>query len=98
MKPLVKAKVDTLILGCTHYPLLKPVIRQVMGARVELIDSAEAIVEEVRGLMLSKDLARKVRKPAKHTFLVSDQPAHFRKLAARFLGKEINNVKRCQDV
>ena len=98
LAPLKKAHVDTLILGCTHYPLLKPVIGKVMGPKVELIDSAEAIVEEIRRLMLAKNLERRERKVAKHIFLVSDQPAHFRKLAVRFLGKEITNVKRCQDV
>ena len=55
LKEMKKAKVDTLILGCTHYPLLKNVIHTVMGPKVNLIDSAEVVAEGVRALLIDKD-------------------------------------------
>ena len=89
------AKIDTLILGCTHYPLLKNVIHTVMGPKVSLVDSAEVVAEGVRDLLSAKGMLRTQFGPAKHTFLVSDEPVNFQKLASRFLGggvKEVNQV------
>ncbi len=95
LKPLKKAGVDTLILGCTHYPLLKPVLRRVMGEGVKFIDSAQTVVEEVKQLLENTGTAREERKPPSRRFLVSDEPRHFHKLAKRFVGFKIKNVKRC---
>jgi glutamate racemase len=80
--------IDTLVLGCTHYPLLREVIAQVMGPRVNLVDSAEATAEvvarelETRGL-----LARGASGP--HRFFVTDTPDRFIDVGARFLGQPI---------
>lgn len=89
-----KAKVDTLILGCTHYPLLKPVLKKVMGARVKLIDSAREVAFEVQALLTNTGLARTTQRKAKYQFLVSDQPKHFRLAARKFLEYDIRSVKR----
>ncbi len=95
LKPLKKAGVDTLILGCTHYPLLKGVLRKVMGPGVLLVDSAQAVVQDVKELLSNTNSARAgVSAPARK-FLVSDEPKHFHRLARQFLGFEIKNVKRC---
>ena len=93
--PLKKAKVDTLILGCTHYPLLKPVIKKVMGEGVRLIDSAQQVVREVKQVLGEEGLLAMDRKPRpEYTFFVSDEPQNFQRLAKRFLGFNLDKVKK----
>jgi len=93
-----KVDVDTLILGCTHYPLLKPVIKKVMGASVRLIDSSEQTAAAVKDVLSKKGILEKRKKKTKNIFYVSDEPEAFRKLAKRFLGCNIRSVKRKEDV
>jgi glutamate racemase len=92
--PLRKAKIDTLILGCTHYPLLKTVLSKVMGPKVMLIDSAQEVAYDVENLLDKIKLSKDTKTKAHHDFLVSDEPKHFRRLARRFLGYNINAVRR----
>lgn len=94
LTPVKKFHSDTVILGCTHYPLLKSVIQKVLGSKVTLVDSAREVAGEVKALLQKEDLMRQNHRPARHLFLVSDEPEHFRKLARRFLQNEIHNVKR----
>jgi len=89
-----RAKADALILGCTHYPLLKQVLRKVMGPKVYLVDSAREVAQEARALLVKKGLARAGKRKGKYLFLVSDEPKHFQKLARRFLGCPVGKVKR----
>jgi glutamate racemase len=89
-----KNNVDTMILGCTHYPLLKPVLQKVMGSGVTLVDSAIETAREVKKLLESENLMRQSKHPPKHEFLVSDEPEHFRLVAKRFLGHDLTQVKR----
>ena len=98
LAPIRKAGIDTLILGCTHYPLLKPVLQKVMGRGVTLVDSATETAREVKVLLESSGLGRKSHHPPKHEFLVSDEPEHFRIVAKRFLGHDLSKVKRCDNV
>jgi glutamate racemase len=97
LRPLKRAGVDTLILGCTHYPLLKTVIKAVMGENVALIDSAKQVAIEVKKILASEDLLAKGRR-GKHKFYVSDNPEWFSALAERFLGKPAHNVKKVNNV
>ncbi len=92
LAPLKKAKVDTVILGCTHYPLIKHVVREVMGPKVALVDSAEQVAIEVEELLIHRRQLRTQLLPAQHTFVVSDEPGNFQKLASRFLGDGIKDV------
>lgn len=92
LKPLRKAKVDVLILGCTHYPLLKETIRRVMGPEVELIDSAEQTALEAQDALERLGLRRR-RGRGRRTYFVSDDPARFLKLAGRLLGVRIGRVR-----
>lgn len=89
LEPLRRTGVDTLVLGCTHYPLLKPLLQRVMGAEVRLIDSGEetaAVVEQVlRRMSLGADPAT----AASHRFAVSDDEARFRGVGARFIGSRM---------
>jgi glutamate racemase len=88
------ARIDTLILGCTHYPLLKPVLKRVMGPRVKLVDSAQEVAFEVQAVLQSTGNARTTPRRASYRFLVSDRPQHFRLAARKFLGYDIRSVKR----
>ena len=84
LAPLKKARVDALVLGCTHYPMLKGVLRQVMGPGVRLIDSAEETARETEDLLRSLKLLKTSGKGSQQ-FTVSDGPERF-KLVARRLG------------
>ena len=97
LKPLKDARVDTLILGCTHYPVLKGVIRKVMGPKVTLIDSAKQVAIEVKNILASESLMGKPR-TGKHSFFVSDNPEWFTNLAGRFLGRKIRDARRIDHV
>ena len=91
LRPLKKAGVDTLILGCTHYPLLKTVIKKVMGDGVALIDSAKQAACEVKQILAQAGLLESNPSPQRD-FYVSDGPAWFQGLAKRFLGHQVKEV------
>jgi glutamate racemase len=94
LEPILKEKIDTLILGCTHYPLLKSVIRGVMGPDVTVIDSAEETAKLVEKRLNAVRMANDSRKPAEHKFFVSDIPDQFSEVGQRFLGEELGEVTR----
>jgi len=99
LDPLVEARVDTLVLGCTHYPLLTGVISYVMGDGVTLVSSAEETAKDVyrtltaQGLIRDPDLP-----PPRHHFLATGDPVSFGELGARFLGPEIAAVEPARGV
>jgi len=96
LAPLLAADVDTLVLGCTHYPLLARTIGDVMGREVVLVSSADETAFAVREL-LDTERAGTERaaspNPALHRFLTSGDVATFRHLGARFLGPEVEEVE-----
>lgn len=92
LAPFLDDGIDALILGCTHYPLLKPVIGAAMGEAVRLIDSAEETARETAGLLESEGLAR-AGGEASHRYLVSDLPDRFLEVGRRFLGERIDGVE-----
>ncbi|HXV75523.1 MAG TPA: glutamate racemase [Candidatus Polarisedimenticolaceae bacterium] len=97
LRPFQRAEVDTLVLGCTHYPLLRGVIGEVMGRGVTLVDSAESVADEAaRRLAAAPELAgsaaaaRGARDEGReHHFYVTDAPETFQVVAERFLGRPI---------
>lgn len=91
LKPLKRAGVDTIILGCTHYPLLKAVIRKVMGTETILVDSAKQAAAEVKQILTNQGILESNHQPA-ISFYVSDGPAWFSGLAKRFLGYAVKEV------
>lgn len=97
LKPLKGAGVDTVILGCTHYPLLRPVIKEVMGKQVSLIDSAKQVAIEVKKILCQEGLLSKGRR-GRHGFYVSDNAEWFSDLAERFLGEKARNVRKVNHV
>jgi len=84
--------VDTLILGCTHYPLLKTIIGKTMGEKVSLIDSAEAAVNELAANLAKNNTQRDKSKSPVYRYLVSDSPDRFRQIGENFLGRTIPEV------
>jgi glutamate racemase len=95
LKELKKAGIDSLILGCTHYPLLKKVIKKVMGNGVVLVDSAEEVAIEVERIL--KENGSKKSKGTSHgnyEFFVTDFPERFKKVGKIFLGKNLNQVNQ----
>lgn len=95
LQSLRDVNIDTLVLGCTHYPLLKKVIQTVIGENVTLIDSATATAREVRQYLAKNDLFRdNVKGTNSHKYYVSDVPDKFATVALRFLGRRIDNVIR----
>lgn len=89
LKELRVFKIDTLILGCTHYPLLKRTLQKVIGKKVVLVDSANEVALEVKSRLEELGLRRQKQFKPKHTFLINDKPQQFQKIAARFLGFNI---------
>jgi len=87
--------IDTLILGCTHYPLLKRAIRKLMGRGVRLVDSAEETAKEVELLLKRGSIVRKNGKGA-HSFFVTDAPERFIRVGRRFLGEKVESAVRIE--
>ena len=95
---LKEKKIDTVILGCTHYPLLKPAIQKVMGKAVKLVDSAEETAKEARNLLEACGLKYPGRRTGRSKFYVSDAPGKFLTVAKRFLGKDVKTAEQVKDV
>ena len=93
LSPLVDAKIDTLVLGCTHYPLLKRVIGKTVGREVRLIDSAEETAAETGKVLCEKGLAHPETHDARYRFIASDAPEQFLRVGQRFLGASIDRVE-----
>ncbi len=93
LEPLRQANVDVLVLGCTHYPLLKPLLQRVMGSGVRLIDSAEETAGEVARELERRHLGATGPARPVHTFVVSDDEPRFRQVGARFLREKLSDVE-----
>ena len=93
LEPLLASQVDVLVLGCTHYPLLKPLLGRVLGSGVRLIDSAEETAAEVARALAAGGLAADTPKRVTHQFVVSDDEPHFRAISERFLGERVQSVE-----
>jgi glutamate racemase len=93
LQPLISAGVDTLILGCTHYPLLAGLLQEVMGADVVLISSADETAKDVYAAMVRERLLREGQRSPRHDFLCSGDSGSFTALGRRFLGPEIDQVR-----
>ncbi len=94
LSPLKNEGIDTLILGCTHYPLLKELLSGIMGQEVSLIDTAETTAKAVKRTLEEKNLLRKENRKAVYKFFVSDDPEKFLQLGGRFLGKSMDKAER----
>jgi len=97
LAPLARAKVDVVVLGCTHYPLLRPVLedaaKALIGPDVSVVDSALSAAEDTARFLEDRDLARGPGRPGAVKLLVTDLPRSFGEQASRFLGEATADVE-----
>ncbi len=98
LAPLKDAGVDTLILGCTHYPLLAPIIGDIMGDGVTLVDSGQAAADDCERRLRESDALNLTKKAGEHSFYVSDRPEDFSRVAELFLGCAVNEDIHTLDI
>lgn len=96
LAPIKAAEVDTLVLGCTHYPLLTGVMSYLMGDSVTLVSSAEETAKDTYRALVAGDLMRTETSPPEHRFLSTGDAGAFQALARRFLGPEVGSVDRVE--
>jgi len=95
LRSLRRSGIDTLILGCTHYPLLEGVIRETIGSGVTIVDSATSTARAVRDLLRRHRLSHPAGTGATH-FFVTDAPERFVKVGSRFLGAQVDSAVRIE--
>ena len=93
-EPLKEVRVDTVILGCTHYPLIRPVLERVFGRGTTLVFSADETAREVAETLARKGIENERRREARCTFLTTGSPEEFRRLGERFLQLPLGQVGR----
>ncbi len=94
LKGILNRNIDTLILGCTHYPLLRDAIQRVVGSHVKLVDSGIETARFVEKTLAQNNLLNKGAREADDLFYVSDIPQKFEEIGSRFLGQPLQNVQR----
>jgi glutamate racemase len=94
LAPLLSHSIDTLIMGCTHYPLLRPTIEDVVGDRVTLIDPGVATAQEAHRQLAAMGMLNMSTSLPRHEFYLSDFPHKFVEIGSRFLGKHLDHVHR----
>lgn len=94
LKPLLKEKVDTLILGCTHYPHLLKILKEITGPEVEFVDPAEEAVADAKKLLKKAGTLKTKVSPARYQFFVTGSVIQFQDLGSRLLGKPIVGAKQ----
>jgi len=93
LKPLIEKNIDTLILGCTHYPLIKKIIQKVVGFDVRIVDTSVETAVDVENILKEYVLLNTGIGQPRHQFYVSDFPQKFEEIADRFLGQSLPDVK-----
>ncbi len=91
---LREAAVDTLVLGCTHYPLLAPIISEVLGPEVVLVDSAAATAIRLAEVLAERDLLKIGLSTVERHYLVTDVPTRFVEVGSRFLGRQLSGARQ----
>ena len=94
LSELKEKEIDTLILGCTHYPILAEVIQEVMGRNVTLIDSGYAASLQVENYLDGRGIRNDSNQYGTHHYYVSDLPNRFKPMAERFLGNPVNQIEK----
>src|SRR5829696_7651930 len=92
-RPLKRAGVDTVILGCTHYPLVRPVLQRALGRGVTIVSSGEAIADEIETKLREAELAGDERRRGSYSFIATGDAEEFRRLGTRFLQLPIARVE-----
>jgi glutamate racemase len=94
--PLKRAGVDTLILGCTHYPLVAPMLQRILGRDIRLVSGGHAVAAAVQRCLEPRGLARPAGTEGEYRFLCSGEPDSFRDLGTRFLQMPLGEVERIE--
>lgn len=97
LEPLRHQKIDTALLGCTHYPLIKELIQEELGNKVSIVDSATTCADKVSAILAQTRLAKKRNNHKDHQYFVSDDPKKFQSIGQEFLGAPIPHVSRSQE-
>jgi glutamate racemase len=92
-KQILCNPIDAIVLGCTHYPLLKPLLQDVVGPAIALVDSAEAMADQTAASIEERQLGNVERVPPSYTFYVTDVPLRFQTIGERFLGRTLSRVR-----
>jgi glutamate racemase len=92
LAPLFKHDIDTLVLGCTHYPLLKPLLQDIVGGEVTLVDSAATVTDQAQALLAERGLANPSAAAGDYRVYVTDVPQRFQQVGERFLGRVLDHV------
>lgn len=95
LEQIKESSIDTLILGCTHYPLLKKAIKKYLGDNIHLVDSGRAIAEEVKNFIMINKL-KTIKKEGTFNCFVTDEPKEFNNLAEKFLGIKLKNTRHIE--
>jgi glutamate racemase len=93
LEPLKQSGVDVLVLGCTHYPLLKPLLQRAMGPGTRMIDSGEETAAAVAHALRKAGLDAPAEEASHHRFVVSDDEARFRQVGSRFIGERLGKAE-----
>lgn len=93
LKTVLVENVDTLVLGCTHYPLIKPLLTEVTGGHIELVDSALTTAEATAEVLAGLDLLNPQRGVPEYRYYVTDIPLKFQTIGERFLGRSIRDLE-----
>jgi glutamate racemase len=93
LRELRESCVRSLVLGCTHYPLLKPLLQRIMGPEVSLIDSGQATAVALETILADKALEAPAEAKPSHRFVVSDDEARFRQVGSRFIGERLGKAE-----
>lgn len=92
LEPLIQKNIDTLVLACTHYPLLKPTLQKVVGNKVTLVDSGRETAEEVKKILEQENIKNITETPAYYHYYVTDNPLKFAQIGGDFLKKPIDPI------
>ena len=94
LDPVLAEDIDALVLGCTHYPLLKPLLKDLVGEKIQLVDSAEAMAAITADLLCEQGLMNSENGSfPEYRYYVTDFPLRFHQLSERFLGRAISNIQ-----
>ena len=93
LNPIKESGIDVLVLGCTHYPLLKNTLQKVMGDSITLVDSAEETAAQIKSVLIQKDLLNDENRESEREFYLTDVSDTFLSVAGRFLGEKIEKIE-----
>jgi glutamate racemase len=93
LRPVLAEHIDTLVLGCTHYPVIKSLIQEIVGPGIQLVDSAEAMADITANLLHDMHLGNPQRNPPEYQFYVTDVPYHFQTIGEGLLGRTLSRVE-----